>query len=170
MKETKDSFNEEKLGDCTDRLDSTQLSCLLSHYLYEGYRSEAAVVEQLEVQGEKASARCRVSEAIISPYDQQFHLSAVNGFVFVQQVGIAHAHLLHGRREKAGEAIISRLTFEGKRMIRNSEDILLKMEVFAIKVEPPRGRRRHPRTYISWTYDLQEGAWFGTLDAVFPFT
>jgi len=148
-------------------LQGDALQRLLSPYLIDGFQQDTHQVNQLDVRGRTAIARCCIGPYYTSPYDKKFHLSALNGMALVSQVCIAHAHALHGYQDKAGEVLMTDFSMSFSGMVREPEDIEVHTELVG-KFGSKNNKRGDTRILHTWRYELG-GSWWGNVSLYFYF-
>ncbi len=149
--------------------EGSRLDRFLSPYWLTEFKKETPRLNSVAIEGKKISARCSVAAAYRSPYYNTERFSAANAMALVAQVAIVHAHVLSGKEEKTGESLLTDYGITLTRIIKQVEDVSIQMQLYAHSVVEATGRRKVPRSFFSWRFSICDDAWWGRVQASFPF-
>jgi len=133
-------------------LAAADIKAISSHYLQEGRKQESWVIEWVEIDGERLSAKVAMTSRYQAPGgSHDFHLTIFSALEFASQLMIIHAHVWAGLAEKVREGWMVESTTRSVRAIRDPADIRVEMLV-------SRMRRRGEHLFCEASLNVTDSA------------
>ena len=115
-------------------LTQDEIKRLSSVYLSTGRKQEIWEISHVEIEDNVLTARIIMRSYYISSTDSGgFHLTIFSTLEFLSQLIIIYAHVWAGLTDKTREGWMIESSISSKRMIRDPENIQVRMEVSSIK-------------------------------------
>jgi hypothetical protein len=131
----------------------------ISSYLRDGWRQERVVLERVECGASGIRGQLTLSNHVRAA-DAQFHVSALQIMIWVQQLAIVYAcQALDATKDEIGEVYLREFALRFRRPVRDPKDI-------AIEMRPGFCRMTKQLFFCSGNVDVGNGAIVGELLAV----
>ena len=112
------------------RLSVADIQNLSSHYLNEGRKQESWQIEEIEINGQRLTAKVSMRTTYVSDADAKgFHLTIFTTLEFLSQLMIIHAHVWAGLRKKIREGWMVESSTRCVRATRDPSNIKVEMGV-----------------------------------------
>ena len=152
-------------------LDQEGMAPFLSDYLMRGgVQKDVAEIDEVRIAGVRVQATCHMKDWFTSPHDGTFHLSGVVGSTLLVQLGIIHGLVLEGHSRKDAEVFLSDYQMKCVREVTATEGLTIEMERIHRIVLPSTNGTPGSRSFCTWRFDVDGGAWKGRLTLVLPAT
>ncbi|QQR88689.1 MAG: hypothetical protein IPJ88_10615 [Myxococcales bacterium] len=150
-------------------LSGKPLEKIISPFWVSGFKEENPVIDEITVDGKIAISKCHVETQHVSPFDGKYHLSVSGALALIFQTAIVHGHVLSARDEKTTEILLTDFNITLTKMIMQTSDITVKLELYAHSIIEPTGRRQNPRSFFSSRFSICDDAWWGKIQGSAPF-
>jgi hypothetical protein len=151
------------------RLEGAALDSVISDYWRTGVHEDHPTVQALEIEGKRATARCRMASFYTPTDPPGFHLNSASMLGLLAHATIAHAHYLSSLDTKVSEALLTHINLTCSKLVSNPAEIMLKVQLYARSVVDPSGTRKRPRSFLSWRFEFENDAAWGDLTVAFSF-